>query len=107
MGIPAARAALALNREDVVVVTADDTPRAYEALRTMPNLIGLAGYNGYVAPMLDNMFGMMEDVFAGKPVRTNQFVGLDVYLVTKATAPPAGYYYNPRGTGYKGRPKDF
>ena len=107
MGIPAARAALALNRKDVIVVTADDTPRAYEALRTMPNVVGLAGYNGNVSPMLDEMFGMMEDAFAGKPIKTNQFRGLDVYMVTKETAPPKGYYYNPRGTGYSGRPMDF
>jgi ABC-type sugar transport system substrate-binding protein len=105
-GLPAARAALALNREDVVVVTADDTPRAYEALRTMPNLIGVAGYNGNVVSMIDGVFGIFEDAFAGKPVRTNQFRGLDVYLVTKETAPPKGYFYNPRGTGYKG-PKDY
>jgi len=107
MGIPAARAALALNRKDIIVATADDTPRAYEALRTMPNVVGLAGYNGNVGPMLDGMFGMLEDAFAGKPIRTNQFIGLDVYLVTKETAPPKGYYYNPRGTGYDKRPKDF
>ena len=107
MGIPAARAALALNRKDIIVVTADDTPRAYEALRTMPNLVGLAGYNGNVAPMLDGMFGMMEDAFAGKPIRTNQYRGMNVYLVTKETAPPKGYYFNPGGTGYEGRAKDF
>ncbi len=105
-GIPAARAALALNRGDVVVVTADDTPRAYHALRTMPNLIGVAGYNGNVVSMIDGVFGIFEDAFAGKPIRTNQFRGLDVYLVTKETSPPKGYFYNPRGTGYKGA-KDY
>ncbi|MBT4266918.1 MAG: substrate-binding domain-containing protein [Deltaproteobacteria bacterium] len=107
MGIPAARAALALNRRDVVVVTADDTPRAYDALRTMPNFMGIAGYNGNVSVMLNGIFGLFEDAFAGKPVRTNQYRGLDVYLVTKETAPPKGYYYNPGGTGYEGRAKDY
>jgi ABC-type sugar transport system substrate-binding protein len=107
MGIPAARAALALNRKDIIVVTADDTPRAYDALRNMPNMLGIAGYNGNVKIFLDDIFTIFEDAFAGKPVRTNQYRGMNVYLVTKETAPPKGYYYNPGGTGYEGRAKDY
>jgi len=107
MGIPAARAALALDREDIIVVTADDTPRAYDALRNMPNMLGIAGYNGNVTIFLDDIFTIFEDAFAGKPIRTNQYRGMNVYLVTKETAPPKGYYYNPGGTGYEGRAKDY
>jgi ABC-type sugar transport system substrate-binding protein len=107
MGIPAARAALALNRKDIIVVTADDTPRAYDALRNMPNMLAIAGYNGNVKIFLDDIFTIFEDAFAGKPIRTNQYRGMNVYLVTKETAPPKGYYYNPGGTGYEGRAKDY
>ncbi len=107
MGIPAARAALALNRKDIIVVTADDTPRAYDALRNMPNMLGIAGYNGNVKIFLDDIYAIFEDAFAGKPVRTNQYRGMNVYLVTKETAPPKGFYYNPGGTGYEGRAKDY
>jgi len=107
MGIPAARAALALNRKDIIVVTADDTPRAYDALRNMPNMVGIAGYNGNVKTTIDDIFTIFENAFAGKPVKTNQYCGINVYMVTKQTAPPKGYYYNPGGTGYEGRAKDY
>lgn len=104
-GVPAARAAGDAGRKDVVVVTADDSPRAYTALRTLPNLKGVVGYNGTAHVFIDDMFELFEKVFAGEPVETHQYRGLDCYLVTKENIPPEGYFYSP--CGYKGRPKDY
>jgi ABC-type sugar transport system substrate-binding protein len=104
-GPAAARAAGDLGRKDVIVVTADDSPRTYEALRTLPNLQAVVGYNGNAHVFMDDMFKIFEKVFAGEPVETHQYRGLDCYLVTKRSIPPRGYFYSTRG--YEGRPKDY
>jgi len=105
-GVSAARAAGDVGRKDVIVVTADDSPRTYEALRTLPNLQGVVGYNGTANVFMDDMFAIFEKVFAGEPVETHQYRGLDCYLVTKENIPPRGYFYSPCGS-YEGRPKDY
>ncbi len=103
-GPAAARAAGDAKRDDVVVVTADDSPQTYKALRNLPNLQGVIGYNGNAHVFMEDMFAVLDKAFAGEPVETNQYRGMDCYLVTKENQPPEGYFYST--TGYKG-PKDY
>lgn len=104
-GLPAARAARDSGRKDVIVTTGDDSPRTYEALRTIPNLKAVIGYNGNLDVYIDDLFKIFDKVFAGEAVEMNQYRGIDCYLVTKENLPPRGYFYST--CGYEGRPKDY
>lgn len=104
-GIPAARAAMDTGRKDIVVVTVDDSPNTYSEFQKLPTLHASAATLGLAKKIVDDMFGIFDKVFAGKPVPTREFYGVPPYLVSRENLPPKGYYFS--FCGYKNRPPDF
>ncbi len=104
-GIPAARAAMEMNRKDIVVVTCDDAPNTYTAIREIPTLYATSGANWDAQEWTGRLFRNFDKIFAGKPFQDGEVWFSMPNLVTKENVPPPGYYYNP--CGYKGRPPDF
>jgi ABC-type sugar transport system substrate-binding protein len=104
-GVPAAQACVDMGRLDIVNVTIDDSPKTYEAIRTLPTLYGTSGVNGLSNDVAAKIFNQFENIFAGNPWQDQQWHGIMPYLVTKENLPPKGYFLNP--CGYKGRPQEF
>jgi len=100
-GIPAARAAMDMGRKDIVVVTCDDAPNTYSALREIPTLHATSGANWDAEEWTGRLFRNLDKIFAGKPFEDQEIWFSMPNLVTKDNLPPPGYYYSP--CGYKGR----
>lgn len=105
MGVTAARAAHELGRDDVVVVTVDDSPNTYNEIRNLPTMWAGTGFTGQLKEMNDQIFTIFEKVFKGDSVPSQQFYPFLARMVTKENLPPKGYFMNP--LGYKGRKPDF
>jgi ABC-type sugar transport system substrate-binding protein len=105
MGVSAARAAHELGRDDVVVVTVDDSPNTYNEIRTLPTMWAGTGFTGQLKEMNEDVFNLLEKVFKGESVPSQQFHPFLARMVTKENLPPKGYFVNP--LGYKGRKADF
>jgi len=104
-GVSAARAAMDMGRKDIIVVTCDDAPNTYTALRELPTLWATSGANWDAPNWTLRLFKVFDQVFAGKPVKDQEIWFSMPNLVTKDNLPPPGYYYNP--CGYEGRKPDF
>lgn len=104
-GISAARAAHDLGRDDIVVVTCDDSPNTYSEIRKLPTFHATTGYANQSKDLNEQVFAILEKVFKGEPVESQRFYPFIARLVTKDNLPPKGYFINPCGS-YKGRP-DF
>ena len=104
-GIPAAKAAQDMNRPDIIVVTADDSPNTYKMLRELPNLHATAGNLWACYEWTNLMFRTLDKIFAGKPVRDMDITFTLPNLITKDNLPPPGYYFS--HFGYKNRKPDF
>jgi len=103
-GIAAARAAAERGRKDILVATVDDSPRTYTEMRNLPTLHMTVSLVGKMPLIVDKMYKKLDDIFAGKPFKVQQFL-FPCYIVTKDTLPPKGYYFREDGN-YSG-PKDF
>jgi ABC-type sugar transport system substrate-binding protein len=104
-GISIARAAHDLKRDDLIVVTMDDSPNTYTEFRKLPALRASAGSGGQVKDIDRGVFALLDQVFKGGPIEMQQFRGNLPNLITKENLPPKGYFYHPGG--YEGRPPDF
>lgn len=104
-GVSAARAAHDLKRDDIIVVTSDDSPNTYTAMRELPTLWGTSATLGYTPLWTGQVFEYFDKVFAGKALSMGQTNGEQPYLVTKDNLPPKGYFFKYSGV-YKGKP-DF
>ena len=105
-GVPAAEACAKAGRNEIVVVTCEDSPRTYEMIRGLPTLHAAAGGNGvFVRSSVKRLFKIFDEVFAGKTVNDEQLIEAVPYLVTKENVPPKGYFFSP-AQQYSG-PKDF
>jgi ABC-type sugar transport system substrate-binding protein len=92
-GNPAAEACAKAGRDEVVVVTCEDSPRTYELIRTLPTLHAASGANGiFVRSSVKKLFGVFDEIFAGKPIGEGQLIEAIPYLVTKQNLPPGGYF---------------
>jgi len=104
-GVSAARAAIDMGREEIVVATCDDAPNTYTALRELPTLHATSGANWDAPGWTLRLFKVFDEVFAGKKVKDQEIWFSIPNLVTKKNVPPPGYYFNP--CGYDGRKPDF
>lgn len=102
-GVGAARAAHEVGRDDVIVVTIDDSPRTIAEMRKLPTLHATAALLGNMPLIIEQMFNKLEAVFKGKSENTEQIRFCPYYLVTKENMPPVGYYYRMNGK-YSGPP---
>jgi ABC-type sugar transport system substrate-binding protein len=103
--IQGARAAKDIGRDDFKVVAVDDSPNTYTQLRKLPTFIGTAGMVCRGKEINGKIFEIFDKVFKGEPVETQEFYGVEPWLITKENLPPKGYFFNP--CGYEGRPPDF
>lgn len=103
-GISAARAAMDMGREDVMVVTCVDSVPFYRALAELPTLHASAGNSALMWDWTGRMFRNLDKIFKGEPFRDQEVWFSVPYLVTKGNQPPPGFYYSE--CGYDGKP-DF
>jgi ABC-type sugar transport system substrate-binding protein len=99
-----ARACHEMGRDDVMVVTIDDSPRTYELMRQLPALRATFGVNGHRNMVAEKMCSMFEEIFAGKPFHDQNYFPLVPYLVEKENLPPQGFIYRPGPAPYEGKP---
>jgi ABC-type sugar transport system substrate-binding protein len=105
-GLPVAEACAKAGRNEIVVVTCEDSPRTYEMIRNLPTLHAASGGNGvFLKSSVKKLFGIFDSIFSGKPANEQQLIEAIPYLVTKENLPPKGYFLNP-SQQYSG-PKDF
>jgi ABC-type sugar transport system substrate-binding protein len=104
-GISAARAAVDMGRNEIIVTTSDDSPNTYNELRNLPTLHATSGTLGLTWQWTGRLFNNLDKIFAGEPFKDQEVWFSVPYLVTKNTLPPPGYYYS--DCGYEGRPPDF
>ena len=102
--IAAARAVGDRGRTDIIVGGVDDSPRTYTELRKLAALQMEVGLIGDFDIMIKKMFEELDNIFAGKEFKVQQFL-FPSYIVTKDTLPPEGYFFKKSGN-YSG-PKDF
>jgi ABC-type sugar transport system substrate-binding protein len=104
-GVPAARVALDMKRNDITVVTSDGNPNTLEVLRTNPRLYAISDAQYAVKNWTEQLFKNFDTIFAGKPFEDEAVWFATPILITKDNVPPPGYWPNP--CGYKGRAPDF
>ena len=104
-GVMAARAAHDLGRDDVIVATNDDSANTYAQIAKLPTMWGAVAFASMAKEINAPIFALLDKVFKGQQVPSNQLIQFPARLITKENLPPKGYYFNPCG-GYKG-PPDF
>jgi ABC-type sugar transport system substrate-binding protein len=104
-GVAAARAAHDLGRDDIIVVTFEDSPNTYNEIRKLPALHATAGSMGQLPQINGKLFSLLDEIFKGGPIKMGQVHGNIPNLITKFNLPPKGYFYDP--CGYEGRPPEF
>ena len=102
-GVPAARAAHEIGRDDVIVATIDDSPRTLAAMRKYPTLKATAALLGNMPRIVELIYDEFDKVFKGEKVKTEQVRFCSYYLVTPENMPPIGYFYRADGK-YSGAP---
>jgi ABC-type sugar transport system substrate-binding protein len=105
-GVQAARAAHAQGRDDIIVVTQDDTPSTYKAMRRLPTLHATVGGVGMAGKISEKIFSIFDAAFKGKRIVSRQVYPVPSPLVLKSNLPPPGYFATPGGV-YKGRKPDY
>ena len=106
-GVNAARAAHELGRDDVVVATLDDSPNTYAQIANLPTMWAASGLSCIVKDVNAQTFALLDKIFKGEQVPSQNMILFPPRLVTKENLPPKGYFLNPCGVnpcGYKGRP---
>ena len=98
----AARAAHDLGRDDVIVATMDDSANTVEQIRKLPTMHAAVAFASLAREINNPMFTLLDKIFKGEKVASNQLIEFPARLVTKENLPPKGYYFNP--CGYKGGP---
>jgi len=101
-GTNAARAAHDLGRDDVLVATIDDSSAVLAQMGKIPTMWGASGFACMYKELDTATFKILDTVFKGEQVRSQQAVAFSPILVTKDNLPPKGYYVNQ--CGYKGSP---
>jgi len=101
-GTNAARAAHEMGRDDVLVATIDDTSSSLTAIEKLPTMWATSGYVCQSKEISARIFELLDKIFKGEPVQSQQVISFSPILVTKDNLPPKGYYVNP--CGYKGPP---
>jgi ABC-type sugar transport system substrate-binding protein len=103
-GIEAARACDEAGRNDVLVTWTDDYPNTYDEMRRLPAMAAAAGFCYLHNNITNMMFGLLENIFAGKPVESEKVYMVGSYFFTRDDLPPRGYFYSYQGYD---RPKDW
>lgn len=103
--ISAARAALDLGRKDFIVTADDDSPNSYSQMGKLPTYHATVGIFGDLKQINQDLYGLLDKVFKGESVETQQNHAYLPRLVTRDKLPPKGYFYS--YCGYEGRPPDF
>lgn len=106
-GAPAAKAAHKAGRDDVIIVTCDDSPGVYKAMRDYPNLLATTSTMSYHVQNVERIICEegFDIIFAGKEFETSVVEYQPLIIITQDNLPPEGYYFRSDGK-YTGKP-DF